>query len=83
MEATTRENYAAWLRRKMDDQGFTQRSLARVVSEIAGSDPEVARRSIRRYLKGMVPLERTRKVFAQALSTGDDLGPDDADTEDD
>jgi hypothetical protein len=83
MATTRNETYADWLRAKMEAKGFTQRSLARVVAEISGSDPEVARRSIRRYLKGMVPLARTRKVFAQALGTGDDLGPNEAEAEED
>lgn len=74
----TRETYARWLRRHMDERGLSQRSLAKLWNP---DDPETARRSVRRYLKGMVPLERTRRELAHVLGTGDDIGPDD--TEDD
>lgn len=63
----------------MDERGFTQRSLAR---EWNPDDPETARRSIRRYLKGMVPLRRTREQLAAALGS-EEIGPDGDDTEDD
>lgn len=65
------ETYAVWLRRQMDERGFTQRSLARAWNE---DDPETARRAIRRYLKGMVPIERTRRELAGALGTTE-VGP--------
>jgi phage anti-repressor protein len=76
----TRQTYAQWLRERMDEKGLTQRSFARLVN---ANDPETARRSIRRHLKGMVPLERTRVIYAEVLGTGDDLGPDAEDAEDD
>jgi hypothetical protein len=61
---TARETYAAWLARQMTERGFTQRSLARKWNS---DDPETARRSIRRYLDGMVPITRTRESLARAL----------------
>lgn len=64
----------------MDEKELTQRSFAKLVNP---EDPETARRSIRRHLKGMLPLERTRHVYAEVLGTGDDLGPDAEDAEDD
>lgn len=76
----TRTTYARWLQERMNDRGLTQRSFAKLLNP---HDPETARRSIRRHLKGMVPLERTRHVYAEALGTGDDLGPDSEDDEDD
>lgn len=69
--ASPTETYAVWLRRQMDERGFTQRSLARAWNE---DDPETARRAVRRYLKGMVPIERTRRELARALGCGD-IGP--------
>lgn len=81
MTATeTRPTYAQWLRSRMEERGLTQRSFAKLVNP---NDPEVARRAVRRHLKGMVPLERTRRVYAEVLGTGDDLGPDAEDVEDD
>lgn len=74
MSTQTAPKYADWLRGKMEERGLTQRSLAKLVNP---SDPEVARRALRRHLKGMVPLERTRRVYATVLQTGEDLGPDD------
>lgn len=72
VEATaTSETYAVWLRRQMDERGFTQRSLAKAWNE---SDVENARRAVRRYLKGMVPIERTRKEIARALGSTE-IGP--------
>lgn len=74
--ATTTETYAVWLRREMDERGFTQRSLARAWNP---EDPETSRRAVRRYLKGMVPIERTRREIANALgssSTGPAPDPD-------
>lgn len=67
MHATTeRETYAVWLARKMEEGGFTQRSLARAWNP---EDSENARRAIRRYLKGMVPIVRTRLELARALGS--------------
>lgn len=72
--ATANETYAVWLRRQMDERGFTQRSLARAWNE---DDPETARRAIRRYLKGMVPIERTRREISGALGcSGTGPAPD-------
>lgn len=76
----TRQTYSQWLQERMDERGLKQRSFAKLVNP---KDPEIARRSIRRHLKGMVPLERTRRVYAEVLGTGDDLGPDAEDAEDD
>lgn len=76
----TRPTYADWLRERMGERGLTQRSFAKLLNPV---DPETARRSVRRHLKGMVPLERTRQVYAQVLQTDGDLGPDAEDAEDD
>lgn len=73
------ESYAAWLRREMTERSFSQRSLARAWNP---EDPETARRAIRRYLNGMVPIKRTRDQIATALGS-DDSGPDADDSEDD
>lgn len=78
--ATTTESYAVWLRREMDDRGFTQRSLARAWNE---DDPETARRAIRRYLKGMVPIERTRREISSALGCSNTGPAPDPDKEED
>jgi|DewCreStandDraft_4_1066084.scaffolds.fasta_scaffold11030_3 transcriptional regulator with XRE-family HTH domain len=75
-----RTPYAEWLRERMAERGLTQRQLAKLVNP---RDPETARRALRRHLKGMVPLERTRQVYAQVLGTDGDLGPDAEDVEDD
>lgn len=64
MASTASESYADWLARHMREQGFTQRSLARRWNP---GDPETARRAIRRYLAGMVPIARTRDELAHAL----------------
>jgi len=78
-QAETKQTYASWLRERMNDRQLTQRSLAKLINP---DDPETARRSIRRYLKGMVPLERSRRIIADALGS-EDSGPDDLDDEDD
>ncbi len=78
--AAPSQTYADWLRDRMEERGLTQRSFAKLLNP---SDPETARRSIRRHLKGMVPLERTRQVYAHALGTNGDLGPSADDVEDD
>ncbi len=70
MKTTT---YSEWLAQKLDENGYTVRSFARVMNP---ENPEVARRSLRRYLKGMVPIERTRSEIAGKLGTKE-LGPDD------
>lgn len=81
MSATeTQQNYAEWLRERMNERGLTQRSFAKLLNP---DSPEIARRSLRRHLKGMVPLERTRRLYADVLGTGDDHGPDSEDAEDD
>jgi len=81
MDTTTSNGaYATWLRARMDEGGFTQRSLARAWNE---DDPETARRAIRRYLKGMVPIERTRRELAGALGVTDTGPAPDPDKEED
>lgn len=76
----TRETYADWLARKMQEGGFTQRSLARAWKP---EDPETARRAIRRYLGGMVPIARTRNELADALGSHETEPSSLDDTEDD
>lgn len=73
--------YAVWLERQMRERELTQRGLAKRWN---ADDPETARRAIRRYLKGMVPIERTRKELARAIGSSD-IGPpaSDPDSEDD
>lgn len=72
MESRTAvETYAQWLGRQMAERRFTQRSLARAWNP---RDPENARRAIRRYLGGMVPIARTRHDLAQALGC-EETGP--------
>lgn len=63
---TSQETYAQWLARQMEERNFTQRSLARAWNP---GDPETARRALRRYLKGMVPIVRTRLEIARALGS--------------
>ena len=65
---TQSESYAQWLRRQMGEQGLTQRSLAR---QWMPEDPETARRYVRRYLKGVIPIERTRRYLSRALGVED------------
>lgn len=72
---STREDYATWLARQMQEGGFTQRSLARAWKP---EDPETARRAIRRYLGGMVPIVRTRRELADALGSSE-TEPDSSD----
>lgn len=78
--STATPTYSEWLRAQMEAQGLSQRQLALRMNP---DDPETARRSVRRYLKGMVPIERTRHLIAAALGTGDDIGPDGESSEDD
>lgn len=74
------QTYAEWLQARLSERNLTQRSFAKVINP---NDPETARRSIRRHLKGVIPLERTRLIYAEALGTGGDRGPDAEDAEDD
>lgn len=78
MSSTTNTTYADWLRQQMDAEGLSQRQLG---ARLTPESPEIGRRAIRRYLKGMIPIERTRVAISAALGT-DDLGPD-GDAEDD
>lgn len=71
MSTATHETYAEWLSREMEARGFSTRSLARAWKP---EDFETARRSIRRYLGGVVPIERTRVDLARALGS-DESGP--------
>jgi hypothetical protein len=65
--SSKQETYAAWLAKKMDEAGHSQRSLARTWNP---DDPETARRALRRYLRdGMVPIARTRLEIARALGS--------------
>lgn len=69
MEGTNpTESYAEWLAREMEERGFTQRGLAKAWNP---DDVEIARRSIRRYLNGTVPTERTRIQLARALGSSE------------
>jgi transcriptional regulator with XRE-family HTH domain len=79
MASTTTESYGEWLGREMNERGFTQRSLAKAWKP---SDPETARRALRRYLKGMVPIARTRSEIAEALGA-DESGPSSPDDSED
>jgi hypothetical protein len=75
-----RQTYAEWLREKMQERGLGVRGLSR---QIDPENPDLARRALRRHLNGMVPIARTRQMYARVLGTGDDLGPDSEDAEDD
>lgn len=77
---TPRQTYAEWLRERMDERGLGVRALARLIDPMK---PDVARRALRRHLNGMVPIARTRQMYARVLGTGDDLGPAAEDVEDD
>lgn len=79
MSSTTNFTYAEWLRQQMDAEGLSQRQLG---ARLTPESPEIGRRAVRRYLKGMVPIERSRVAISAALGT-EDLGPSDADAEDD
>lgn len=70
-DTDVRQTYAEWLRERMEERQLTQRGLAKLVNP---DDPETARRAVRRYLKGMVPLERSRRIIAGALES-EDTGP--------
>lgn len=76
----TRQTYAEWLREKMVERDLGVRGLARLIDP---HKPDDARRALRRHLQGMVPIERTRRMYARVLGTGDDLGPPAEDVEDD
>ena len=71
MKANMAETYAEWLARKMSEGGFSIRSLARSWQPDSAED---ARRSLRRYLDGMTPRERTRAEIAAALRS-QETGP--------
>lgn len=75
MASTKTETYGEWLGREMEERGFTQRSLAKAWKP---KDPETARRALRRYLKGMVPIARTRSEIATALGAAES-GPSSSD----
>lgn len=77
---TPRETYQDWLRRKMEEGGHTLRGLARKWNP---DNPEVARRALRRYLKGVVPIARTRLEIARVLGSDDSEPVNGDDTEDD
>lgn len=79
MTSTTNETYAEWLHRQMTERGLSQRQLG---ARLTPENPEIGRRSVRRYLKGMIPIERTRHAIAAALGSSDS-GPDPVDSEDD
>lgn len=66
-------SYAQWLQQRMEEKGLTQRQLAKLLRP---DSPETARRAVRRYLRGMVPTQRTREHISGVLGTKD-LGPDD------
>lgn len=74
---TARESYSDWLQRKMQEGGFSQRSLARAWNP---KNPESARRSLKRYLNGMTPHPRTRAQIAAVLGSKE-TGPADDDKE--
>jgi hypothetical protein len=76
----TRQTYAQWLRQKMAERDLGVRGFAR---KIDSANPDQARRALRRHLNGMIPIARTRQMYARVLGTGDDLGPDSEDVEDD
>lgn len=63
---STTETYAKWLERKMAEAGLSTRALARRWNP---NDPETARRALRRYLDGMVPITRTRLEIATHLGS--------------
>ena len=79
MSQASTPTYADWLRDRMEERHLTQRQLAKLLNP---DDPETARRAVRRYLKGMIPIERTRQNIATVLGT-EESGPDAADAEDD
>lgn len=63
-------SYAEWLQARMEEKELTQRQLAKLLRP---DSPETARRAVRRYLKGMVPTERTRQhisVFSESRTLG-------------
>lgn len=78
----SRDTYAAWLERQMREHGWTLRGLARAWNP---DDPETARRALRRYLKGMVPIARTRRDLAEVIGckeTGPSPSDDDSKEDD-
>lgn len=79
MTSTTHAAYGDWLRQRMEERGLSQRQLG---ARLTPDNPEIGRRAVRRYLKGMTPIARTREAIAHALGT-DEVGPDGSDEEDD
>lgn len=71
---TGSENYGEWLSKQLDQRGYTTRAFSKLWNP---TDPETARRQLRRYLKGQVPHERTRKEIASVLGSKE-IGPDTA-----
>lgn len=81
MESVTgRETYGVWLSRKLDETGHTVRAFAKRMNP---DNPEIARRTLRRYLSGQyVPRDAAKREIALHLGS-DEIGPDDDDDEDD
>lgn len=79
MGTTANETYAEWLQRKLEEQGLSQRQLG---TRLTPNDPEIGRRAVRRYLKGTIPMERSRHAVATALGSSD-TGPDSDESEGD
>lgn len=71
--------YGDWLRERMSEKGLSQRQLG---TKLTPQNPEIGRRSVRRYLKGTTPILRTREAVSAALGT-DDLGPGSPEDEED
>lgn len=62
------KTFALWLRRQMEEQDLSQRALAR---KWMPEDENKARTYIRRYLRGVVPIERSRRDLAATLNVED------------
>lgn len=75
---TAKQTYAQWFQGMLDSHGFSQRSFARAWKP---SDPETARRAVRRYLGGMVPIERTRHEIAEVFGSKESGPATDTDSE--
>ncbi len=75
---TGRENYATWLSRKLDEAGYTVRGFAKRMNP---ENPEIARRTLRRYIKGdVIPREPAQREIAEHLGS-EEIGPSDDDDE--
>lgn len=76
------ETYASWLSRKLDEGNFTVRGFAMKMNP---ENPEIARRTLRRYLSGQyVPRQAARdEIAAQLGSTETGPTASDDDEEDD